>query len=260
MSNFVEKLEKLGERAPTHMGFGAGAREIVASRSIMLVGTVTPGKLSKISKQRRNQIDALLVTLDSNDEKVLADEAGSLEGLTWGASAPEFDSERAAALKEAGCDFIVFEAAGTAASVLNDDDMGKIIRVSKDLDEETAAAIHDLPIDGALFSPHDLSLPLSVQQLIDLQRVRGMLGKLFLIDAPGDLSTPDLEAVRDAGTAALTVDALSKSTAELAKRVDGLEPKRHRHGGRDEVMARVPFGPDPAPAQDVDDGEEEEDY
>ena len=232
MSRFVEKLEKVGERTSTPMGFGAGARQTSASRSIMLVGTVTPGRLSRVSKQRKNLIDALLVTLDSDDEKILADAAGSLEGLTWGASAPHFDNDRTATLKDAGCDFIVFEATGTAASVLNVDDMGKIIRVSEDLGEETAAAMHDLPIDGALFSPHDLSLPLSVQQLIDLQRVRGMLGKLFLIDAPGDLSSPDLEAVRDAGTAALTVDALSKSTTELAKRVDGLEPRRQRPGGR----------------------------
>ena len=212
--------------------------------------------MSRVSAVRKKLVDALLITLDSEDSKELSDNADSLEGLIWGVSAAGIDQERIASLKEAGCDFIVFDSSASAA-VLNDEDLGKIIRVDKDLSEGAAAAIHDLPIDGALLTADDLRLPLSVQDLIDIESVRGMLGKPFMVDMPTDLSTPELEVIRDTGTAALAVDILSKAVRELAERVDSLKPKRQRSGRRDELTPSVPLGPSVDFPQE---GDDEEDY
>ena len=260
MSRLVEKLEKVGQASPTPIGFRAAARQGQDVRSILLLGTVTPGKLSRITKRQKTLVDAFLVELDPDNEKVVADTARALKGFIWGASASQFDSARISALKEAGCDFIVFEASGTAAEVLNDEDVGKFIRVGGDLTEDVAAAIHDLPLDGALFSSDTLPLPLSVQQLIELQRIRGMLGKLFVVEAPNEIGSPDLEVIRDGGTAALVVDAISKSNADLASRIDALPPKRPRQDSRDDMVPRVPAGPVFGVEPHVDDDEEEEDY
>ena len=239
------------------MGFGAAARRDDVSRSMLLLGTVTLRGMSRVSTVRKKLVDALLITLDSEDSKELTDNAASLEGLIWGVSASRIGQERMATLKEAGCDFIVFDSSADAA-VLNDEDLGKIMRVGKDLSEGAAAAINDLPIDGALFmTDDDFRLPLSVQDLIDIESVRGMLGKPFLMDVPSDLSTPDLEAVRDTGTAALAVDVLSKAVRELAGRVDSLKPKRPRSGRRDELTPSVPLG---ASVDFFQDGDDEEDY
>ena len=238
------------------MGFGAAARRDDRPRSILLMGTVTLRGMSRVSTVRKKLVDALLITLDSEDSKELTDNADSLEGLIWGVSAPGIDQERIATLKEAGCDFIVFDSSANAA-VLNDEDLGKIMRVGKDLSEGTAAAIHDLPIDGALLTADDLRLPLSVQDLIDIESVRGMLGKPFMVDVPTDLSTPELEVIRDTGTAALAVDILSKAVRELAERVDSLKPKRQRSGRRDELTPSVPLGPSVDFPQE---GDDEEDY
>ena len=165
------------------MGFGAAARRDDVSRSMLLLGTVTLRGMSRVSTVRKKLVDALLITLDSEDSKELTDNADSLEGLIWGVSASGIGQERMATLKEAGCDFIVFDSSANAA-VLNDEDLGKIMRVGKDLSEGSAAAINDLPIDGALFTTDDLQLPLSVQDLIDIESVRGMLGKPFMVDVP----------------------------------------------------------------------------
>ena len=238
------------------MGFGAAARRDDRPRSILLMGTVTLRGMSRVSTVRKKLVDALLITLDSEDSKELTDNADSLEGLIWGVSAPGIDQERIATLKEAGCDFIVFDSSANAA-VLNDEDLGKIMRVGKDLSEGTAAAIHDLPIDGALLTVDNLELPLSVQNLIDIDSVRGMLGKPFMVDVPTELSTPELEVIRDTGTAALTVDVLSKAVRELAERVDSLKPKRHRSGRRDDLMPSVPLG---ASVDFPQEGDDEEDF
>ncbi|MDA1349362.1 MAG: hypothetical protein O3A47_10950 [Chloroflexi bacterium] len=259
MSRLVEKLEKVDQASPKPMGFRAAAKQSHDGRSILLLGTVTPGKLSRITKHQKTLVDAFLVELDPDNEKVVADTSDALEGFIWGASASQFDTARITALKEAGCDFIVFEASGTAAEVLNDQDLGKFIRVSGDLAEDVAAAIHDLPLDGALLSPDTLPLPLSVRQIIELQRIRGMLGKLFVVEASNEIGSPDLEVVRDGGTTALLVDAVSKSTADLASRVDALPPKRPRQDSRDDMVPRVPAGPHFGVEPYVDD-DDEEDY
>ena len=72
-----------------------------------------------------------------------------------------------------------------------------------------------------------------------------------------DLSTPELEVIRDTGTAALAVDVLSKAVRELAERVDSLKPKRHRSGRRDELTPSVPLG---TSVDFFQDGDDEEDY
>ncbi len=238
------------------MGFGAAARRDDVSRSLLLLGTVTLRGMYRVSTVRKKLVDALLITLDSEDSKELTDNADSLEGLLWGVSVSGIDEERIATLKEAGCDFVVFDSSANAA-VLNDEDLGKIMRVGKDLSEGSAAAINDLPIDGALFTTDDLRLPLSVKDLIDIESVRGMLGKPFMVDVPTDLSTPELEVIRDTGTAALAVDVLSKAVRELAERVDSLKPKRHRSGRRDELTPSVPLG---TSVDFFQDGDDEEDY
>ena len=238
------------------MGFGAAARRDDVSRSMLLLGTVTLRGMYRVSTVRKKLVDALLITLDSEDSKELTDNADSLEGLLWGVSVSRIDQERIATLKEAGCDFVVFDSSANAV-VLNDEDLGKIMRVGKDLSEGSAAAINDLPIDGALFTTDDLRLPLSVKDLIDIESVRGMLGKPFMVDVPTDLSTPELEVIRDTGTAALAVDVLSKAVRELAERVDSLKPKRHRSGRRDELTPSVPLG---TSVDFFQDGDDEEDY
>ena len=238
------------------MGFGAAARRDDVSRSMLLLGTVTLRGMYRVSTVRKKLVDALLITLDSEDSKELTDNADSLEGLLWGVSVSGIDQERIVTLKEAGCDFVVFDSSANAA-VLNDEDLGKIMRVGKDLSEGSAAAINDLPIDGALFTTDDLRLPLSVKDLIDIESVRGMLGKPFMVDVPTDLSTPELEVIRDTGTAALAVDVLSKAVRELAERVDSLKPKRHRSGRRDELTPSVPLG---TSVDFFQDGDDEEDY
>ena len=238
------------------MGFGAAARRDDVSRSMLLLGTVTLRGMYRVSTVRKKLVDALLITLDSEDSKELTDNADSLEGLLWGVSVSGIDQERIATLKEAGCDFVVFDSSANAA-VLNDEDLGKIMRVGKDLSEGSAAAINDLPIDGALFTTDDLRLPLSVKDIIDIESVRGMLGKPFMVDVPTDLSTPELEVIRDTGTAALAVDVLSKAVRELAERVDSLKPKRHRSGRRDELTPSVPLG---TSVDFFQDGDDEEDY
>ena len=55
--------------------------------------------------------------------------------------------KQAKRLKEKGCDFVIFDIGETSASVLNDEDLGKLIVVKPGLKDDLAHALHALSID-----------------------------------------------------------------------------------------------------------------
>ena len=171
---------------------------------------------------------AVVVSVDLSEDG-LADGLGVTDDARdhiWGVRVSGASDDQAKQLREAGCDFLMFSADDTAASVLNDEELGKLLYVGHELDEEVARAIHDLPIDGVLFSPRDDLLPLTVKKLIDIQMVRCLVDKAFLIEAPSCLGRADLEALRDAGIGGLIVQlsdgdairGLKESIAALPRR------------------------------------------
>ena len=237
MSKFIDRLEKVGYRKPTPIGFGAAARRDEADPQIMLLGHVS---LDEVTKGRvlKAEVDAFLVDLSSWDEGAIGGLAESLKDRLWGVGIDGIDADQAGLLKEAGCDFVVFQAEHTAAAVLNDEDLGKLISVDADLDEDVAHAIHELSIDGALFSPGGDLLPLTVQKLIEVQQVRGLVDKPFVMSAPSGLSPGDLEALRNVGITGLMVEVSSlKAVAGTRKAITGLPRRRPRPASRDLIAS-----------------------
>ena len=138
MSRFIEKLEKVGQRAPEPVGFTAMSRSADNNPAIMVIGIATPDQLSGKSALTDAKFDAVLVALDSLSAATVKKVGKPLEDQLWGARVKEINSEQAALLKENGCDFIVFGAENTSATVLNDEDLGFILNVGAEFDEDTA--------------------------------------------------------------------------------------------------------------------------
>lgn len=253
MSKFIDMLEKVGQLAPTPMGFGAATRRNNAAPQMAVVGLVRPQSARDVSDA---QVDAFLVSLDSWDEGLLEQASDALGERLWGARVSGLSKEQAASLKEKGCDFIVFDAEGTAAAVLNDEEMGKVLAIGGALDEETARAIQDMPIDAVLFTPGKEMVPLTVQRLIDIQQVRCMVDKSFLMAAPAALTPDDLEGLRNAGITGLLVEVPSAdAVAGLKQSIEGLPRRKPRSVSREAIAPRAPVGFDTARREE----EEEED-
>ena len=228
MSKLIDRLQKLGEPVVTPMGFGAASRETEGPLSLVLIGATTPAELKKKPKLLNADVEAVVVSVDLSKDG-LADGLVGTDGdrdHIWGVRVTGASHDQAKQLREAGCDFLMFSADDTAAAVLNDEELGKLLYVGHELDEEVARAIHDLAFDGVLFSPRDDLLPLTVKKLIDIQMVCGLVDKAFLIEAPSGLGPSDLEALRDAGIGGLIVQlsegdaigVLNESIAALPRR------------------------------------------
>ena len=238
MSKLIDRLQRAGQFAPAPLGFGAASGRGEAAPSILLVGLAAQEELARSPGSATAPVDALLVSQGSGSSDSLSKLADAVEGRLWGARVSRANQDQVADLKEMGCDFIVFDADDTSAAVLGDEDLGKLLAIGPDLSEDLARAIHELPIDGVLFSPQDDLLPLTVKKMIDIQVVRTLVDKSFVMVSPGGLGRPELETLRDAGIEGLAVD-LSDSQAVTDMKEAIAQLKRPRPKARTS-LAMVP--------------------
>ena len=227
MSKLIETLERTADYTATPIGFGAASRQQDTPASMALIGMVSSENLAKRPKLAEAPVDAILVSVKPRGLRALNKLADSpLADRLWGVHLTETDDTQAKEIKKKGCDFILFNPDSTPASLLNDADLGMLMSVGPDLSEDAARAIQDLPIDAALYLPEQDLLPLTVQKLIDIQVVRGLLDKPFLLATPASMEPPDLEALRNAGIAGLALDLSSTQDIARTKKAIANLPRR----------------------------------
>ncbi len=240
MSKFVEMLEKTHDSTPPPLGFGAAAKQEDRNPPIVLIGQATPEDISGNASIADAKVDAILLSLTSSESKSVDGVSDSLKDKLWGIRVGAISEEQATSFKEKGCDFIVFDAESTSASVLNDEDLGKIIALPPDLEEDMGQAIHGLSVDCVLYSPIESILPLTVQGLIEIEMVRGLVGKQFVMAAPSDLGKSDLEALKNAHISGLIVNL--SATDDISSTKDAIMdlPQHKADRSGDRLMAQAP--------------------
>ena len=258
MSKLTDLLDKTQTASPG-IGFAA-SRQSAAIPSITLIGRVTAGELTENTSLADSPVDALLITLDASDRGAVGRVSDALGDRLWGARVGSASAEDAVALREAGCDFIVFDAEGTSAAVLNDDDLGKVIAVGFDepeFDEEEAKAIRTLDIDCALLTPPEGLMPLTVQKLLGIQKMRSTVRKRTVLNVPTDTGKSELETLRNAGVAAVAVS-LADAGGEVQRIKDDIAdlPRRRPQSSRGSSSPSVGFGGGSASTDRFDEDDE----
>ena len=243
------------------MGFNPASSGQQSNPDMVLVARGLPDETGKKAKLVTDAADAFLEGPGSVDKLDVKDVAKRMEKHVWGVRAAEFDADQVRHLVDGGCDFIVFESMSTEAAVLNQEEPAIVATVSSDLGEQAIRAINDLQVDAVLFSPPQRDLPLTVEKLIDIQLVLGMVEMPFLIEAPLGMGAADLEVLRNLGVAGVIVDASPpEKIVELRSAIDGLPRRKPRPGRDDAVVPRQVFeaGHDTHEPPDEDDDEYED--
>ena len=260
MSKLIEMLDRT-QSVSEGIGFGASRRRAAAA-SVVVIGRTTAGELADDPGLAEHSADAALVALDASDAGAVARVGAALKGTLWGARVGSVSAADAKGLREAGCDFIVFDAEDTEAAVLNDREIGKILAHdpdAPDFDEEAAKAIRTLDIDAALLTPPDGLLPLTVQRLLDIQAARAPVGRRTLLTAPAELGGADIEALRNAGVMGLVASlARGDDLRRMRDAIAGL-PRRRSPGSGGGSAARAPAVGFARQAAGADDGEDDYD-
>ena len=261
MSKFIEMLTKVDDQAPAPMGFGMRDRDRRSANALTIAGATAPSALAK-AKAAVETVDAVLLTSTDKDSKTLEKAAAKLKDGLWGVRGGAVSAERARHLAESGCDFIVFDAEGTSAALLDIEDLGKVITVRGNLDEDIARSIAGIPIDAVLFTPSALDLPLSVGALLAISRVRGLLDLPYIMTVSGAITGDDIAALRNAGIAGLVMDlSAADDIAATAEAMSNLPRRKNKPTRSSALVPRVAAAEAPH-EHDDDDGypDEDEDF
>ena len=231
MSRFIELLDRVREHTPRPAGFAASARSV---GEFALIAQAPPEALADDPRLADTDADAFLLRLGSVDHPDLPAAAKALGDRIWGVRLPLFTLEQTRALVEIGCDYVIFDAAGTEAALLTLPDLGIVITVDHRSDEGIIRALAELAVNGLLFRPPIRESPLSFHTLANIQRVCGVIDRPMLLELPEGVCGTDLEVLRSVETTGLIVDvppadrpaAVRRCMAELPPRSESRMVRR----------------------------------
>lgn len=257
MSKFIDMLSKVDEQAPAPMGFGMRDKDRRAANALAIAGTTAPSGLTK-AKAAAETVDAVLLTYTDKAEKTLDKAASKLKNGLWGVRGRAVSANQALHLTESGCDFIVFDAEGTSAALLDIEDFGKIVTVGEHLDEDTARSIAGIPIDAVLYTPGELELPLTVGALLAISRVRGLLDLPYIMAVSEAITGDDIAALRNVGIAGLVMDlSAPDDIASTAKAIANLPRRKNKPNRSSALVPRVAADQPQELGEDYPDEDEE---
>jgi hypothetical protein len=257
MSKLGDKINRARRLEPAPIGFGTmAARPGAPSMLLMVQGPASSMRPPDDLADRG--VDAVLLSLSNPqaDMSQLARWANKAGNVPCGAQVMAASGKTVAALKEAGADFLVFDAEATSAEALLETEMGYVLALAGEPTDSFLRALDTFPLDG-LWVP-DWRGPLTVHQQIELRRVHLLSRTLLFVLVRPDIGPADLECLRDAGVAAVAVNGMEAGTwqqlGDLRQAIDGLPPRARRREERPDAV--LPVGRELAPQ--VDEEEEEE--
>ena len=257
MSKLGDKIRKARRVESGPIGFGAMVARSRAPSMLLMVHGPASGMRPPDDLAGRG-VDAVFLSLSNPqaDMKQLARWAKEAGDVPCGAQVMAASGGTVAALKEAGADFLVFDAEATSAEALLETEMGYVLAISGEPPDSFLRALDGFPLDGLWV--HDWRGPLTVHRQIELRRVHLLSRTPLFVPVRPDIGPAELECLRDAGVVAVAVNGTEAGTwqqlGDLRQAIDGLPTRARRREERPEVV--LPLGRELAPQ--VEEEEEEE--
>src|SRR4030042_4612433 len=154
MSKLLEKLERISEGSGQPIGFGAAVNRTKIS-PMLIIASVPAVNTQLTGVADKEGIDAILITADNlaKDKKVLAKIDNTKIGVPWGVAMDAVTLEDIEQLIGMGCAFVIFGPAQTPAAVLNEDKIGKVLKIDPTLTDSMLRALSRLSVDAVVLSP-----------------------------------------------------------------------------------------------------------
>ena len=213
MSKFRTRIREIG-RAPGGMGFAAIARN-ERPRYVLVVGEAT-------------SMDEARMVADAGADAVLL--TGSIPttldlAVPAGVRIDEATRDEVARARDAGADFFLFDDGRTHASALTVEEIGAVLLLGADQDEQRLRSVSAIELDAVLVEAEPDTI--TVREQIELRRVAALTGAVILLRSLGRPDANVLEAWRDAGAPVVLVPAADVA-ATLAAAQAVPAPRRGR--------------------------------
>lgn len=223
MSKLGEALRKV-RRGETGRQIGFGAVSTPKRRALLL------GAFAASPEQVRATLEAgAEVVLIAGGGAASAEEAARAAAGTKavvGARLDSLDAGTAAALRDAGVDFVAAPLDAVAATAMVNGRPGIVGVIDMGIDDGELRSIALLELDGAFVEGPATGLTLAQQAR--LARVATGAGVPLVLACPADATIDELRVLRDAGAGAIVVPegTPAEALAELAKRLEAVPPRK----------------------------------
>lgn len=240
MSKLSDKIRSVSQLAAQPLGFGSA--KSVAQATLVLAGVAKDEK-DAVEMQKRGA-DAVILT------GAKPDGAKAVSGAILGAAIGGKAEDEAKAYREGGFDFVVFDPNSASATALLDEDIGYVMTLPKDLDENDLRALEAFQLDAIDIGAIDGAL--TVRRQIELRRISGMARKPLMARVRGDIAPAELQALRDTNIAVVAAEK-ADDVERLRKTIDALPPRSRRKDRDDRPTPLVPRTAAAASDEDDDD-------
>ncbi len=201
MSKLADKIRRVTLVESTPLGFGAAGR---ARTSTMLLVAVAAGRWAERAQQAASGgADALILALGEGAPKEgdVREAVGAAGEMPCGVQLDHADPEVIEGMRQAGVDFVVFEAERTAAAALLNETLGYVLHLRDEISDVYLRTLEPLPLD-AIFLPSREG-PLTVRAQMELQRVAGLARTPLIMTVPPSTGPAELQCLRDVSVAGL---------------------------------------------------------
>lgn len=240
MSKLAERMRKALRVGSQPIGFGASTQ--TSNPSLLLVAFLQSPSADAAKKAAERGADTCLITAPDPKDSKIGQVVEALGDIPCGLDSPQADGEAAAHLAELGVDYAALEPDTALASALLDAKLGHVISLESELDDIYLRTLEALPVEAILLRRWEG--PLTVRRQMELQRISGLARKPLIVPVSPDVTSVDLQVMREAAVAAVGLDASSDSLldslASVRKLIDELPPRRRRREHEaDAVLPRV---------------------
>ena len=243
MSELIEKLKKVGEANPISLGFGL-PNNSEKSPKMLMIGVITIKEINQVASINKFPVDAYLISGNGDGYKQLI-KTNKLKSLVWGLKLEGIDFK--SGLKELmndGMDFVAFDAEGTPIDFLIDHEIGKILVLNNDIDENSSRGIEGLGIDAVILPKLSKVDHIMVSNLIDIHANRSLVSKFALIETSGMLTENELLSLMDIGIEGILIELEAvgyDGIKNMRNAIDRLPKRKSQSGTRDAVLTRAGF-------------------
>lgn len=238
MSKLIDKLLKVSQPQPQAMGFKAVKAE--PRPKIQLIANLSTADVKELPAA-----DAVILN---------APESRNMKS-TWGVRGAKDRLEEIDQLIKSGADFAILSTNGEVLPA--DRKIGKVLEIEGSITDILLRTVAELPVDAVFLSNGELVV--TYKRLMLIQRFASLVNKPLLVEVPPDIRETHLQLIWETGVSGVvvTVDAEQAEavTKNLRKVIDKLSyPSRRK---RDKSVVTLPHVV--PPAEESDEGEEEED-
>jgi len=244
MSKLVKKLRQINESAAQPLGF---KRTSVLPSQQMLLIMALPQKDS-VAWLAKAEVDAILIHSPDLEQGVqtLRQVANSVGDIPCGLWPEAMTEEGMKQLKEAGGDFLIFEASTAPAILLQEEELGKVLKVNLPQDESLISAINELPMEVVLLEVKGKGEVLTISDLMYCQWLADLVDKPLLVATHQELTDKEIQSLWEAGVDGVVVEIEEKQLQErltrLSQALKALPPRRKRRGERRVMLTRLEQG------------------